>query len=77
MVRVEKNRKIEFLAQAPHDGRDLPDSQKRALAIGGADQDRDLEFLSRGEHRLQHHQVRDVEMPDRHSLFLGLLQSVS
>jgi len=31
---------------------------------------------SRGEHRLQENQVGDVEMADRHSLLLRLLQDI-
>src|SRR5262245_49127166 len=50
MICVEKNGKIEILAQTPHQSRKLTDSYELPLALGRTNQDRQLEFLRGGEH---------------------------
>src|SRR5262245_52145591 len=53
MICVEKNWKIEILAQTSHQSGNLTDSHKLALALGRTNQDRDLQFLRGREHCLQ------------------------
>jgi hypothetical protein len=52
VIGIQKDWETEFLPQASHQRRNLPNSNKIALALGDANQDRDLQFLRRGEHRL-------------------------
>src|SRR5262245_28846617 len=53
MICVEKNREIEIFPQTLNQSRNLTDSHKLALALGRTNEDRDLQFLRGGEHRLQ------------------------
>src|SRR6516162_3956082 len=76
MIRVKKNWTVGFLPQTPHQSRNLPDSDKLPFALGRTDHHWNLKFLLGGEHRLQQNPVPDVEMADRHSSFLCLLQSM-
>src|ERR1700733_5224707 len=77
MVRVEEDRVVVFLSQAPHQSGYLPHAEKFPLSLGGADRYRDLEVPRGDDNRLQRHQVRHVEVADRHSVLLTLLQSIS
>ena len=77
MVRVQKDRIIVLLSQAAHESGDLPDAEKLPLSLGGADCYWDLEVPRGGDHSLQQNQIRHVEVADRGSVVLALLESVS
>jgi hypothetical protein len=76
MIRVEIDWAVAFLPQTPHQSRDLPDSDKLPFALGRTDHHWDLKFLPGCQHRLQQNPVTDVEMTDRDSVFLTLLQNI-
>src|SRR6516165_10013497 len=77
VVRVEEDREVVFLSQAPHQSSYLPNAEKFPLSLRGADRDRDLEVPRGGDHRLQENQVRHVEVADRGAVLLVSLESVS
>jgi len=77
MVRVEKDGEIEFLTQAPHQGRELPNPDKLTLPLGRADQHRNFQFARGREDRLEQDQVGNVEMADSRSRCLRLCQGFS
>ena len=76
MICVEKDGKIELLPQASYQSCYLTDADELAFALGHTNQYWDLNFLRGCQHRLQQNPVPDVEMADRHSSFLCLLQSM-
>jgi hypothetical protein len=63
VVRVEEDREVVFLSQAPHQSGYLLNAEKFPLSLGGADRDRDLEVPRGGDHRLQenHFNVADLQ----------------
>jgi hypothetical protein len=77
MVRVQKDRIIVLLSQAAHESGNLPDAEELPLRLGGADCYWDLEVPRGGDHSLQQNQIRHVEVADRGSVPLALLESVS
>ena len=76
VVRIEEDREIVFLSQAPHQSDYLPDAEKFSLSLGGAHRYRDFEAPRGGHHRLQQNQVRHIEVAYRYSVLLALLQSI-
>jgi hypothetical protein len=70
MVRIKKDREIEFFPQASHQSGNLTYSHELALALGCSNEDRNLKFPRRGEYCLQQNQIRDIKMTERHSIFL-------
>src|SRR5882762_9313147 len=50
MIRIKKDREIEFLPQTSHQNGNLTDSDKVALALGHTNQDRHPQFLRGAEH---------------------------
>ena len=77
MVRVEEDRVVVFLSQAPHQSSDLANTEKLPFTLGGAHRYRDLEVPRGGHHRFQQNQVCHIEVADRHSVLPTLLQSFS
>jgi hypothetical protein len=54
----------------------LLDPEEFAFPLGSANHHRNLELPPGRRHRFQQNQVRDIEMADRHTVFLALRQSI-
>ena len=73
VVGVEKDGDAGLFAQAADQSGDLADAHEVALALGGADDDGDAELTGGGDDGFQENEVGDVEVADRHSPLLRLL----
>ena len=76
MIGVQENGEIVFLAQAPDQRGDLPNSQEFTLAFGRSHDDRGIAVACAFKHGLQRDPVRDVEMTDCNPLSLRVLQDL-
>ena len=73
VVGVEKDGDAGLFAQAADQGGDLADSHEVTLALGGSDDDGDVELAGGGDDGFEKNEVGDVEVADRHSPLLRLL----
>src|ERR1700734_2085616 len=76
VVGIEKNGYALFLAQAPHQSRDLRYPQVGTLPFRSANDYRDLQFLRRREYRFQQNPVGDVEVTNGHPVALRFFQYI-
>ena len=77
VVGIEKDGHAGLFAQAADQSGDLADSHEVTLALGGSDDDGDVEFAGGGDDGFEENKVRDVEVADRHSPLLRLLENLA
>jgi hypothetical protein len=75
VVSVQEDGKVVFLAQTLDKSRNLGDADELAFAFGNAHDDRQVLFASRLEHGFEGDEFWNVEMANRRSRGIGVLQN--
>jgi len=77
VVRVQEDGLTELVTDARHERRDLPHPQEVALTFGDADDDGDALLPARLGDGSQRNELGYVEVPQRHTPALGVLERSS
>src|SRR5271168_4032082 len=76
VIGIEKNGYALFLAQAPHQSRDLRYPQIGTLPCRSTNDYRDLQFLRRREYSFQQNPIGNVEVTNGHPVVLRFFQYI-
>nr|WP_249793762.1 hypothetical protein [Bradyrhizobium cenepequi] len=77
MIGVQKQSKAEFLTQASHHCGNRTVTDELALTLRHPDDGGNVQFQCAGEDGLQSDEVANIEVADRHMVFLDLVKHIT